>query len=126
MAKKILVVDDEPHIIKMLKSRLEAHNYQVVIAQDGEECLRRVVSEKPDLIILDIMLPKMDGYSVLVTLKETRELTGKIPEIPVIVLTARADQRIRDLVEKEHIQSYIIKPFKAEDLLKKIEDLLTR
>jgi len=126
MNKKILVVDDEPHIIKMLKSRLEAHNYQVVIAQDGEECLRRVVSEKPDLIILDIMLPKMDGYSVLVTLKETRELTGKIPEIPVIVLTARADQRIRDLVEKEHIQSYIIKPFKAEDLLKKIEDLLTR
>jgi CheY-like chemotaxis protein len=118
---KILVVDDEPHIVMLIKSRLLANKYEVITANDGEECLKKLVSEKPDLLILDIMMPKMDGYSTLVAMKEMREITGEIPEIPVIILTARVEARIKELVEKEQIQAYLVKPFEAKDLLEKIE-----
>lgn len=120
---KILVVDDEPHVVNLIKSRLEASNYQVVTASDGEECLKKLMSEKPDLIILDIMMPKMDGYSTLIAIKEMRAITAEPPEIPVIVLTARADARVRELVEKENIQAYLVKPFDAKVLLETIEKI---
>jgi CheY-like chemotaxis protein len=118
---KILVVDDEPHIVMLIKSRLIANNYEVITANDGQECLKKLVDEKPDLLILDIMMPKMDGYSVLVAIKEMREMTGDIPEIPVIILTARVEARIKELVEQEQIQAYLVKPFDSKELLKTIE-----
>ena len=64
MAKKILIVDDEPNIVKMLESRLKANGYEVVTARDGQEAIEKVASDSPDLIILDLMLPKIDGYGV--------------------------------------------------------------
>jgi len=123
MAMKILVVDDEPHVVRLIKSRLEANNYQVITANDGEECLKKLTAEKPDLIILDIMMPNMDGYSTLIAIKEMREITGQIPQTPIIILTARVDARIKELVEKEQIQAYLIKPFDAKALLETIEKL---
>jgi CheY-like chemotaxis protein len=118
---KILVVDDEPHIVMLIRSRLMANNYEVITANDGQECLKKLVSEKPDLLILDIMMPKMDGYSVLVAIKEMREMTGDMPEIPVVILTARVEARIKELVEQEQIQAYLVKPFDSKELLKTIE-----
>lgn len=124
MAKKILVVDDDPNILKLVKTRLEAHNYEVISASDGEECMQKVLSDKPDLIILDILMPKADGYDVLIGIKEIKALTGKIPFIPVIVLTALSDSRVRSMIEKEEIKDYIVKPFNAEDLLNKVKQAL--
>jgi DNA-binding response OmpR family regulator len=124
VAKKILVVDDDPNILKLVKTRLEAHNYEVIAASDGEECMQKVLSDKPDLIILDILMPKADGYDVLVGMKEIKALTGKIPVIPVIVLTALSDPRVRGMIEKEEIKDYIVKPFNAEDLLNKVRQAL--
>lgn len=124
MPKKILVVDDDPNIVKLIKLRLEASHYQITTAYDGEECIARVLSEKPDLILLDIMMPKSDGYSALIGLKEMKAASEDVPDIPVIILTAVGDTRIRDLVKKEQIKDYIVKPFSAEDLLAKVKKAL--
>lgn len=121
MAKKILVVDDDPNIVKLVKSRLEANKYEVIIAYDGEECMQKILSDKPDLIILDILMPKADGYDVLIGIKEFKALNGKIPGVPVIVLTALSDPRVKGMIEKEEIKDYIIKPFESEDLLAKVK-----
>lgn len=124
MGKKILVVDDDPHIVSLIKSRFEANRYEVITANDGEECIEKILSDKPDLVILDIMMPKVDGYNVLVGIKEIKAITGELPEIPVIVLTAVADPRVREMVEKEQIADYIIKPFDSADLLAKVKKAL--
>lgn len=124
MGKKILVVDDDPNIVKLVKTRLEAHNYEVIAAEDGEECMQKVLSDKPDLIILDILMPRADGYDVLIGMKEMKALTEKIPVIPVIVLTALSDPRVKGMIEKEEIKDYIVKPFNAEDLLSKVRQAL--
>lgn len=124
MGKKILVVDDDPHIVSLIKSRFEANHYEVITANDGEECIEKILSDKPDLVILDIMMPKVDGYNVLVGIKEIKAITGELPEIPVIVLTAVADPRVREMVEKEQIADYIIKPFDSADLLAKVKKAL--
>ena len=110
--KKILIIDDEPHIIKMVRSRLEANNYEVVTALNGEEGLNKLHQEKPDLIILDILMPKMDGYTFV------RELKKEENEIPVIILTANTG--MTDLFDEEGITDHVYKPFKTEELLEKI------
>ncbi|MBN3039115.1 MAG: response regulator [Candidatus Omnitrophica bacterium] len=113
MAKKILVIDDEPHIVQLLKSRLQANGYEVVAASNGKEGLERVEQENPDLIILDILMPAMDGYTFV------RRLRKASREIPVIVLTGQG--AMQDLFAVEGINDYMVKPFKAEELLEKIE-----
>ena len=122
--KKILVVDDDPNIVKLIKARLEANNYAVITAEDGEECMQKLSSEKPNLILLDILMPKADGYNVLIGMKEIKALTGEIPIVPVIVLTALSDPRVKNMIEKEEIKDYIVKPFEAEELLAKIKKAL--
>ena len=124
MPKKILLADDDPNILKLVKLRLEANGYEVVTASDGEECMAKVFSEKPQLILLDLMMPKVDGYAVLVGLKEMHGLQEEIPDIPVIVLTAMGDSRVKDLVQKEHIADYVLKPFNSQDLLAKVKKAL--
>ena len=122
MVKKILVVDDEPHILKLIKSRLVANKYEVVTASDGEECLSKIMSENPDLVILDMMMPKMDGYDVLVALKESWVMSGRVTKIPpVIVLTGSVDPKIQELLERDLVKAFMIKPFKSQDLLEAIQ-----
>ena len=118
MSKKILVVEDEPEVVKMIKSRLEANDYSVTSAFDGVEGLKQVGAEKPDLIILDVMMPKMDGFTFL------KELKHKFSHqtIPVIVLTAKAE--MKDLFEMEGVVDYVIKPYEAKDLLERIQKYL--
>ena len=112
--KKILVIDDELELVDMLKIRLEANNYEVVAAVDGEEGMEKAKSEKPDLIILDIMMPKKDGYTFI---KEMRTEQG-IKSTPVIILTAK--EKMKDLFAIEGVKDYIVKPFESAELLEKI------
>ena len=123
MAKKILIADDEPNIVKLVKVRLESNGYEVISAASGTECINKIVQEEPDLVILDIMMPKMDGYDTLIAMREMFAENEDEPP-PVLIMTARADSRIRDLLENEEVRGYIIKPFKAEELLTKIKEIL--
>jgi len=119
-SKKILVADDEQQLALAVKIRLQSKGYAVVTASDGQQALQLAAQEKPDLIILDVLMPVMDGYSCLRELN-TRFGRGKIP---VIVLTAR--DRMKDLFELEGIEDYVIKPFDHEDLLVRIERVFKR
>lgn len=118
--KKILLVDDEPQLVEMVKMRLEANNYEVILASDGEEALEKARGEKPDLIILDIMLPKLDGYKVCRMLK----FDDKYSSIPVIMFTARSQESEKSMGEEVGADAYIIKPFEPQMLLGKIKELL--
>ena len=120
MAKKILLVDDEPELLEMVKIRLEANNYEVITASDGQEGLDKAKREKPDIIILDIMLPRMDGYKVCGLLKaDTRH-----NKIPIIMFTARAQESDEKLGKELGADAYITKPFEPQVLLEKIRKLL--
>ena len=119
-SKKILIADDEQQLALAVKIRLQSKGYQVVTAANGQEALELAVAEKPDLIILDVLMPIMDGYSCLRELN-TRVGRGKVP---VIILTAR--DRMKDLFELEGVEDYVIKPFDHEDLLLRIERAFKR
>lgn len=113
--KKILVVDDDPGMVDLLRSRLAANQYQIVTASNGEEAELRVEAEKPELIVVDIKMPKMDGWTFV--RKVRREEISK--NTPIIIMTAYAN--MQDLFAVEGINDYIVKPFKAEELLEKIK-----
>ena len=119
-SKRILVVDDEQQLALAVKIRLQSRGYQVTTASDGRQALEEADKNPPDLVVLDVLMPVMDGYSCL------RELNARFGrgKIPVIVLTAR--DRMKDLFELEGIEDYVIKPFDHEDLLMRIERAFKR
>ena len=117
--KRILVVDDEAILVEEIKIRLESSNYEVITAYDGQEALDKTGEEKPDLIVLDLMLPKIDGYKVCGLLKSD----WRYSRIPIIILTAVFhDDKEMDL--EVGADAYIMKPFDPKVLLSKIRDLL--
>lgn len=118
--KKILVVDDEQQLALAVKIRLQSRGYEVITAHDGKKALELLETDKPDMVILDVLMPIMDGYSCL------REINARVGrgKLPIIVLTAR--DRMKDLFELEGIEDYIIKPFDHEDLLLRIDRALKR
>jgi two-component system alkaline phosphatase synthesis response regulator PhoP len=118
--KKILIVEDEPQIRMGLKMRLERNDYEVLEAEDGVAGLSLARSEKPDLIILDIMLPKMDGYQMARMLK----FDEKFKSIPIVMLTARSQQTDRDTGQAVGADAYVTKPYKSEELLATISKFL--
>src|SRR4030042_3139377 len=120
MPKKILVVDDEAQLVDMVKVRLEANNYLVLTAFDGQEGLEKACKDNPDLIILDLMLPQMDGYKVCGLLKADTRYN----KIPIIMFTARAQGSDIKMGEKVGAEAYITKPFEPEELIAKIKALL--
>ena len=120
--KTILVVDDEVELVDMVKMRLEANDYEVLSAYDGQEGLEKAKKEKPDLIILDLMLPKMDGYKVCGLLKAD----SRYNKIPIIIFSARAQEEDRKLGEELGAEIYITKPFEPQLLLEKIKELLPK
>ena len=120
MPKKILVVDDEPHFLLLVKSRLEGNGYQTVEATDGVEALRKAKEEKPDLILLDLMLPKMDGYKVCGFLKKD----SRYAKIPIVLFSARAQAADIKMGEEVGADGYLTKPFEPDSLLEKIRKLL--
>ena len=119
---KILLVDDEIQLITMIQMRLEANGYEVITANDGEAGLEKAKSENPDLIMLDVMMPKMDGYKVCGLLKNDTRYS----KIPIILFTARAQQDDKDVGGEVGADAYITKPFEPPILLAKIEELLKK
>ncbi len=110
---RILVVDDEPGIVDIARANLEGYGYDVISANDGEEALRKVKDEKPDLVVLDILMPEMDGWEVLQRMEADPELSG----IPVIMLTARvSDADVLRGLETGAVE-YMTKPFYPQDLV---------
>jgi DNA-binding response OmpR family regulator len=115
----ILAVDDEPRVLKLLRANLESSGYKVLTAEDGEQALEAVETEMPDLVILDLMLPKMDGYAVC---RRIREFSA----VPVIMLTARSAQV--DLIHGFEVgaDDYLTKPFSVAELLIRVQAVLRR
>ena len=122
MAKKILVVDDEVQLLEMVKMRLEASGYEVITACDGQEALDKARQDRPDLIILDLMLPKIDGYKVCRMLK----FDEKYHKIPIVLFSAKAQEQDKLLGEQVGANGYITKPFEPKVLLDKIAELLNQ
>jgi len=120
MPKKILIVDDEPNIIKLVEARLKFHGYEVITAYDGEEGLDKVRDEKPDLIILDIMMPKLDGYEVCHKLRADIQYNT----IPIVMLTACGQATdIKEGMERG-ADAYIAKPFEPDVLVGIVDALV--
>jgi len=126
--KKILVIDDDPDLQQQLKALLGKKGYQVLAAYDGDEGLQKVVEERPDLIVLDVMMPVKDGFTACRELK-TDDKYYFFSRIPVIMLTVYPGDR-----EKLHLsmregmtmeaEEYIQKPFDPQELLNRVEELL--
>ena len=119
-ARKILVVDDEQQLALALKIRLQSRGYEVTTAGDGQQALELIERSRPDLLILDILMPVMDGYSCL---REINVRFGR-SKLPIIILTAR--DRMKDLFDLEGIEDYVIKQFDHEDLIARIDRTFKR
>ena len=123
MAAKILVIDDDPNVQRLLQYSLRQEGYEVVIAGDGAEGFRLWGAEAPDLILLDVMLPKLDGYQVATKIRSEE---GSASHVPIIMLTAEreVEQKVRGL--RAGADDYLIKPFHSAELLARIKSLLAR
>ena len=117
---KILVVDDEIYIVHILDFSLGMEGYEVVTALDGEQALEKMKSERPDLIVLDIMMPKLDGYEVCKSVKGNPDTA----HIPVILLSAKGRNVDQKLGFDVGADDYITKPFSPRKLVERINQLL--
>ncbi|BCW97978.1 MAG: response regulator transcription factor [Armatimonadota bacterium] len=113
MPKKILAVDDEKHIVRLVQVNLERQGYEVVTANDGREALEKVESERPDLVVLDVMMPYMDGFEVLQNLRRNPSTR----DIPVIMLTAKAQDADVFRGWQSGVDCYLTKPFNPMELI---------
>ena len=119
MGKKILIVDDEKNIVDILKFNLKKEGFDTIEAYDGEQALNLALSEKPDLILLDIMLPKMDGFTVCRKLRQTMET-------PILMLTAKEEEVDKVLGLELGADDYITKPFSPRELIARVKANLRR
>lgn len=117
---RILVVEDDPKIVKLLASDLELEGYRVIIAKDGAEGLEIAKREKPDLIILDVMMPKMDGYDVC------RSLRKEGCDTPILMLTAKGQETEKVVGLDMGADDYVAKPFGGLELMARVKALLRR
>lgn len=116
----VLIVDDEPSIVETVRFALEQAGYTCFVAYDGEEAMQVIRTENPALILLDIMLPKLNGFQVCRLLK----FDERYRQIPVIMLTARAQERDRLLGKETGADAYVTKPFDLPELLRVVERYL--
>ena len=119
MKKTILIAEDESHIQKMIANRLKSHGYKVVTTDDGEEALEQITATKPDLIILDLTMPKKNGYQVC---NEVRAQSC-FDNIPIIILSAWVRDKVGE--DKALADVYISKPFDPEQLMREVNHLIT-
>jgi len=110
---RILLVDDEPDMIKLVGKRLESEGYAVIVAMDGQEALGKAKEECPDLILLDLMLPKLNGFEVCTLLKQDT----RYQNIPIVMFTAKAQAKDEQMGLSCGANAYVRKPFKAAELL---------
>lgn len=122
MSQKILVADDEPNIVISLEYLLKREGYSVLIARDGQEALESIAREQPDLVLLDVMMPKKTGFEVCQEVRASDALSS----IKIIMLTAKG--RDTDVAKGLALgaDAYITKPFSTRELVQKVADLLAR
>lgn len=116
---KILVCDDDKNIAELLRLYLEKEDYTVVIAWDGEEAVKKFTSESPDLVLLDIMMPKLDGWQVV------REIRRK-SDVPIIMITAKGETFDKVLGLELGADDYVVKPFDAKEIVARIKAVIRR
>lgn len=122
MAYKILVVDDEPPIVRLMEFILARQGHEMIVAVNGEEALDKVRAHAPDLVLLDIMMPRIDGYDVARTLRADPEFAN----IPIIMLSAKAQEEDIQRGKDVGVNEYITKPFSPDHLVAVVSDYLTR
>lgn len=121
MAKSILVVEDEPNIVLSLQFLMKQAGFDVRVARDGEEALREVEVKAPDLILLDVMIPKRDGYDVCQTIRANSDWSF----IYIIMLTAKGREVDREKGLSLGANDYVTKPFSTRDLTEKVKQILS-
>ena len=119
MTTKILVVDDEQLYRHLLKVNLESEGYEVIAARDGEEALEMVTARQPDLVVLDVAMPKLDGFT-------TCERIRQFSDVPIIMLTARGEEQDRVRGLNVGADDYVLKPFSATELVARVRAVLRR
>ena len=117
--KKILVVDDEVDLVETLRFPLEMEGFKVLVSYNGEDALNQARKENPDLILLDLMLPKLDGYKVCRLLK----FDERYKHIPILMLTAKTQEKDKLLGKETGANEYITKPFDIDELMEKVKIL---
>ena len=120
MNKKVLIVDDEQSIVTLLQYNLEQAGYDVVVANDGEEGLHKALEEQPELIVLDLMLPKMDGIEVCKELRQRKVM------VPILMLTAKDDEFDKVLGLELGADDYMTKPFSPREVVARVKAILRR
>jgi CheY-like chemotaxis protein len=120
MAKKILVVDDEPSVVRVIEARLKANDYVVSTASNGQEALTKLPTVKPDLILLDVLMPVMGGFDFLKAIKKDPFSA----DIPILVITARG--AMKDVFQGMGADDFMAKPFESEDLVRRVKNLLIK
>jgi len=129
MPKKILVVDDDPDIRDVVTVILESRGYEIVTACDGIECLAALRAEKPDLMVIDLLMPKMDGFAVLKELQDGR--WSKFRQTPILILSSVREEASRRRYELEtalefNVDDYVEKPINPDVLLERVERLIAK
>jgi len=119
MATRILVVDDEPRFVRLVEANLQTEGFEVIKAASGQEALDLTVAKKPDLILLDVMMPEMDGFQALERIRE-------FSTAPIIMLTAKGDEEHKVRGLNLGADDYVVKPFSANELIARVQAVLRR
>jgi two-component system alkaline phosphatase synthesis response regulator PhoP len=120
--KKILIVDDEVDLVETVRFPLEMEGFEVLVSHNGEDALTQARKENPDLILLDLMLPKLDGYKVCRLLK----FDERYKHIPILMLTAKTQEKDKILGKETGADEYITKPFEMDLLIEKVKAYLSK
>lgn len=120
MNKKILIVDDEPDLVSLLRNGLEGEGYQTRGSADVKQAMEEIEKDRPDLIILDIMLPVLDGTKLCWILKKGE----KHKSIPIIMMSAKKGEHVDDVLKTVQADAFIAKPFESDRLVAKVKELL--
>jgi DNA-binding response OmpR family regulator len=121
MSKKILIVDDEPDLVNLLTSRLQTEGYETRGSGDAKEAMQEIEKDRPDLIILDIMLPMIDGTKLCWVLKKGE----KHKSIPIIMISAKKPEEVEPILKTIQADAFIAKPFEPGRLVSKVKELLS-
>jgi DNA-binding response OmpR family regulator len=122
MSPRVLVVDDDPQVLRLMRVNLELEGYDVVSAPDGEQALQAVITEEPDVVVCDVMMPGIDGLTVLRNLRSN----PRTSKIPFVVVSAKAQRTDVKAALDMGADKYITKPFDPQELLDAVELLLKR
>jgi response regulator RpfG family c-di-GMP phosphodiesterase len=123
MSKLIYIIDDEKEVSELLRLTLETRNYRVKTGNDGEKCLALIKQKKPDLLILDLKMPKMNGYEVINALKSSKEYAD-IPIMVLTIITQGSTKTDEDWKRSLEVQEFVTKPFDPLEILKKVKNIL--